>query len=154
MSYYEKSNGFGNIVSVEFPDSSDDISEAFNCFALDRHTACVMHCMRAIEPAISALANKIGVKYDNTNLGDAMKIIRQRISDIDSGKSPQPTNWRSLKKYYEEAMPELGAIKDAWRNYVMHGKESYGEEKSLNIMNHTKRFMEHVASKIQLQPPQ
>ena len=148
---YNKNDAFGESVASAFPSACYDIQEASNCFALDRFTACVMHCMRAIEPAIQALAVKIGAKYDNSTWGEAMKEIRVRIAAIESSPS-KPSDWSEMKPFYENVIPDLGAIKDAWRNYVMHARATYDGEKAAGILDHTKRFMSQVSSKIS-EPP-
>src|SRR5216683_4653264 len=59
--YFENAQLFGLEVFNAFPRANDDVTEAGNCLALERSTACVMHLMRAAEVALRALAKALGV---------------------------------------------------------------------------------------------
>lgn len=53
---------FGEKVSLNFPSALEDIKEVGNCYATDRNTACVFHCMRVVEYGLRALAKRLRVK--------------------------------------------------------------------------------------------
>ena len=62
VDYLQKETPFGKAVAQAFPECSEDISEAYNCFAFGRYTASMFHLGRAMEIAVKRVAKKIGVK--------------------------------------------------------------------------------------------
>jgi hypothetical protein len=46
--YEEPRAGWGEVIT-RFPDAGSDVEEVSICFALERHAACVFHCVQAIE---------------------------------------------------------------------------------------------------------
>lgn len=51
---------FGGTVEQAFPSAGLEIRDAARCLALGQGTACVFHCMRALEPVLIALGAKFG----------------------------------------------------------------------------------------------
>lgn len=61
--YFNRGAAFGEAVNSRFPSTSFDISEAGNCIASGRHTACVFHLMRVLEVGLKAFAFRWGIPY-------------------------------------------------------------------------------------------
>jgi hypothetical protein len=137
---------FGQRVADNFSDATYDISEAWDCFAMDRHTACVMHLMRALEVAISALGHGIGlpniVADAQQSWGAALKAIGDQIGLNDKGNDPA---WPSKSQFFKDARAHLFSVKVAWRDNAMHLEKVYGPRESDRIYRSTKDFMEHLA---------
>jgi hypothetical protein len=53
---------FGPRVALKLPSTAEDISEAAQCLALNRPTACVFHLMRVMETGVQILGNRLGVQ--------------------------------------------------------------------------------------------
>jgi hypothetical protein len=140
VSYYEqKESLFGPEVTAKFSARiSEDISEAGKCFALNRHTATVFHLMRVMEAALQEFGNKLGVtlvanKAWQNILDEANKAIKAMDHRL------------PLTKTYAELASYLYTVKVAWRNEVMHPKETYTEEEAGDIFRNVKTFMVNLA---------
>src|SRR5262249_9790458 len=60
--YLDKPTPFGSGVSVAFPEISEDISEAHQCFAFGQYTATAFHVSRAMEIVVRRVARKMRAK--------------------------------------------------------------------------------------------
>lgn len=145
-SRFDQADLFGQAVVDSFPDASYDISEAGSCYATDRHTACVMHLMRALEVAISALGHGIGlpniVADARQSWGAALKAIGDQIGLNDKGNDPA---WPPKSQFFKDARAHLFAVKVAWRDTAMHLEKKYGPREADRIYRATEDFMGHLA---------
>ena len=133
---------FSKDIMDKFPEMIEDISEAGNCYALCRNTACVFHLMRITEKAVQKLANKLGIstmitcdKEWQTILNDIrgqLKTIYQKHADPGRIK-------------YEAIIGHLETIKIAWRNPTMHPKATYTEEEAKSILGAVEIFLKDLA---------
>lgn len=113
---------FGKMVAESFPSSAFDVHEASICLGCSRSTASVFHLMRIMEVALGVLGRKFGVSLAHTNWAPAIEEIESKIR----GMRKDPA-WKALpdcneqQEYYAQAASHFGVLKDAWRNYTMHG---------------------------------
>jgi hypothetical protein len=133
---------FGGKVDLAFPMTARDIDEAGKCLALHRPTACVMHLMRVFEIGIQSLADELGVPFkENWNaLLDQIERVIPTISKSAHGADAE--------QWFAEAATHFRFIKNAWRNHAMHVNERYTEDEAETILQHTKAFMQHLATKL------
>ncbi len=132
-----------------FPSILSDVEEASKCLALNRATACVFHLMRVMEFGLRALRASLkeapldpDKHYTWGNLLDrCTKELAKPLAD----RSPE---WRTDEAFYSGATTRLIGVKDAWRNPTMHVRSKYTEEEALDIWNHVKAFMAHLATKL------
>jgi hypothetical protein len=113
----------GEIID-NFSDMVEDIIESNNCFALDRHTACVFHLMRIMEKGVQKFGNKLGVSESFTCNEEWQKIlnaIRGQLNIL----HPKQKDPDRIK--YESMLGHLETVKIAWRNPTMHPKATYTE---------------------------
>lgn len=61
--FYQANVMSANTKSV-FPKGCEETVLAGNCYALELDTACVFHCMRALEHGLGALAADLGLNFD------------------------------------------------------------------------------------------
>jgi hypothetical protein len=129
-----------------FPSSVRDVIEAGKCFALDRWTACVMHLMRALEFPIKALAKSLNFSPSSPNweqiLNEAEREIR-KISPATHGP-----NWKQHEQFYSEAALDFRFIKNAWRNYAVHGHNTYDRHEAYEILTHVRSFIDGLAVRL------
>ena len=138
---YRVPNQFGEKVSSRFPQAVVDIEEAAKCLALDRATACVFHLMRVLEIGLQELATDLGLAKVDKNWQTLLDNIRGKIKKL-------PLTTQVEKDYQsdrQEVVAHLQAVKDAWRNDVMHPRASYTEEQALDVWNHSKPLMAKLA---------
>lgn len=115
---------FGVSVAEKFPQMSEDISEAGKCLALNRTTACVFHLMRAVEIAVQKFGAKIGevALPESKNWQNILDEINKAIRGMDQ---------KAIEtKRYAAIASHLYNVKLAWRNEVMHPKQTYTFEEA------------------------
>lgn len=143
--YYRDEQLFGDKVANKFPKAVTDIQEAGKCFALGRYTSSVFHLMRVMELAVQFLGKKLKINFvQEKNWGNILDEVDRAIKQLASNNRQQKSN----RNRYAEASAHLRAVKDAWRNNVMHPKDTYTEEEAERIFRNVKDFMVHLASKI------
>ena len=139
-------NLFGEQVAQAFPSAEQDIKHASTCLAFEEWTACVFHSMRVLEIGLNILAKKFNVTFDHTNWQNIIDQIEKVIKEID--KTKWGNEWKTEEKYYSEVALQFRYFKNAWRNYVMHARDTYDEEHAMRIFDYVKQFMIHLATRL------
>lgn len=138
---------FGQPVADAFRSATDDIREAGNCYAANRATACVFHCMRALEISLRALANELKVSFkipfEYQEWQNVIGSIEAEIRTLE--KQPRGLIKSESLKFYSQAAMQFFYFKHAWRNHVAHSRESYGGEQALTVLTHVGAFMTALA---------
>jgi len=135
---------FGKNVADKFPKTIDDIQEAGRCFASGRNTATVFHLMRVMEASVQYLGKRLRINVATKNWQPILQEVDKAIKNLPV-KVPRQ---KARRDRFAEASAYLHMVKNAWRNNVMHPKESYTEEEAEQVFNHVKYFMVHVATKL------
>jgi hypothetical protein len=145
--YYQWHGILSAEAKTSFPSAHTELMEAGNCVATGAYTACVFHCMRALEHGLRALAKNVRKKFDVQNWQNIIEQIESAISH--HGKTLRKGLAKSKKlQFLSAAAKEFTYFKDGWRNHVSHNRASYNEEEALVILNHVRSFMTHLASKL------
>lgn len=126
---------FGPDVDAAF-NNSEDLSEAANCLALGRYTACVFHLMRAMETSVAQLSLHLGVENVTREWGKLLSDIKPKIESMQKGE---------LRDQWSESLTLLYHVKQAWRNSTMHPKQTYTEDEAQAIYNAVKAFLVDLA---------
>ncbi|OIQ65211.1 hypothetical protein GALL_532330 [mine drainage metagenome] len=140
--FFDDTAAFGEAVKEAFPSAEFDIAEAAKCRAVGRWTACVVHCMRALEVPLQALAKNVGVEP-----GENWNTLINRIEE-EARKVTKTTHGPEGEQWISEALAYLRLVKNAWRNYAVHGRATYDEDRAVAIFDGTKTFMQQVATKL------
>jgi hypothetical protein len=128
-SWYTNEFPFGESVVIAFPSSNIEAIEAAKCFASNRHTACVFHC--------------VNVDFGAQNWQNVIDQIEKEIRVL--GKSlAGPSKTERLQRL-SMAAKEFVYFKDGWRNHVAHNRSIYDAEQALSMLNHIKAFMGALA---------
>lgn len=137
--YYRQARPlFGDTVENKFTSMNEDISEAGKCLALGRYTASVFHLMRVMEIATQQFGDKVGVQLVSEKVWQViLDGINKAIKAMDQ-KAPQT-------KAYAAASSHLYNVKLAWRNEVMHPKQTYSEEEATNLFSQVSIFIRDLA---------
>lgn len=140
VKYYDQKDPlFGLEVEKKFPKLTEDISEAGKCFALHRYTATVFHLMRVLEAALQEFGKTLGVALVTQKVWqNILDEVNKVVKGLEPRKDPRA-------KAYAEAAAHLYNVKVAWRNEVMHPKETYTEEEAESILQNVKTFMVDLA---------
>jgi hypothetical protein len=136
--FYEQPTLFGQAVNAKFPQTQYDIVEAGNCYASGRSTAAVFHLMRIMETGVQQLGNQLGVALTNEkNWQNILDEVNKAIKALNQ-KAP-------LTKELAAVSANLYSVKLAWRNEVMHPKDTYTLEEADNLIRQVKIFMDQLA---------
>jgi len=136
---YDQHAPFSQAVFHRFPGAEFDIREAANCFALDRHTATVMHSMRVLEVGFTLLGKVLKIKRGTFGWGQDLNSFQNAWQSILSAK-PKRLGWK--RTVVPQLLLQLQYFKDAWRNHAMHKPDArYGEEEARRVFEHVRDFM-------------
>ncbi len=136
--YAPKGPHFGASVEAKFPQMSEDISEAGKCLGLGRSTAAVFHIMRVMELGVQTLGAELGVQL-------VTEKNWQNILD-EVHKAIKPLNHKLQRtKDLSEAAAHLYSVKLAWRNEVMHPKQTYTPDEATAIFAACRSFVGQLA---------
>ena len=154
IEYYEQKQLFGSEVFVKFESARPDVSEAGNCYAMGRYTACVFHCMRVVEKGLHALVGDLNSRFgasvvfnrdiEYINWGNIIDKIEAEIRKLlDPNRKPRlaPDDLR----FYSESAKEFVYLKNAWRDDVSHSRSEYDQPTARSVMDHVKAFMVYLA---------
>lgn len=134
-----------------FPLARKELVEAGKCFAFDRYTACVFHCMRAVEVGLRAMAIALEIeKFDfPLEQADWEGIIRKIESKILKMKDMVKTAEKDDgQNFNSSAAMQFRYFKDGWRVRVAHTRETYDETQALRVLEHAVTFIEILAGRL------
>lgn len=136
-----KSSPFGDEVANKFARAVFDIEEASKCLGTDRSTAAVFHLMRVMEIGVQQFGKKLRVKLPEERVWqDILNRINAKISRM------RPRAKQTI--VYADLAAHLYNVKVAWRNPVMHPKETYTPEEAEDVFKHVETFMRHLAKEL------
>lgn len=137
--FYDQKELFGAPVNLKFPTVQFDMVEAGNCYAMGRGTACVFHLMRIMETGVQLFGTKLGVTLVNQKVWqNILDEVNKAIKALPS-KDPKTIELSQISA-------NLYAVKLAWRNEVMHPKDTYTLEEAENLVRQVKLFMGQLAN--------
>jgi hypothetical protein len=161
--YVDNDALFGSTVNATFPSAVFDIRESGNCFAAECSTAAVFHLMRAVEWGLRALCVDLGFrrlrvknkktgKVTYTPLGwveweTILNQLKLRVTDR-IAKAKRGPKKQIYQEFYYPALQDIEAIKDAWRNHVMHTRREYTPEDARSVFSHVKRLMVNLTTQV------
>jgi len=136
---------FDLVVIDRLPSTQFDIEEAAKCLAVRRATACVFHLMRVMEHAVQEFGTKLGIKLV---VEKQWQVILDQINKAIRSMPDKTPSDKERKTLYSESAAYLFNVKIAWRNPVMHPKDSYNEEQAEEIFSNVKTFVSHLVQKV------
>jgi hypothetical protein len=144
LSFYNRTDLFGDEFKQKFPVANAEITEAGNCLAFDRFTGCVFHLMRSLEIALRVLFSALNLPPITSagarNWNGLLKEIRAKL-DMDKS-IPE---W----EFYDGAYAFLAAAKNPMRNSTMHVDVTYSDEDSVrSVWLGSEAFMRHLATRL------
>lgn len=152
--FYAKPELFGPQFRTAFPNANYEITEAGNCFALGRYTACVFHLMRATESGLEAVHAGVGLpplSKTTWSWHTVLAEIDRKIKANDSASPVDPT-WKAHSSFFKTAHGFLFAIKQPLRNETMHMETSYGENEAGRVFDAVRSFLTHLATQLKEVP--
>lgn len=144
--FYNLDAPLNSAAMAAFPSSSRELRAAGNAYAADLPTACVFHCMRALEYGLLALAADLGIPQGTETWHVIIDQIEYKIAN--QRNAPRGVSRNARLQFLSEAANEFRYFKDGWRNYVSHGNNDYDDTKALRVMEHVKSFIEVLSSEL------
>jgi hypothetical protein len=137
-------------LATAFPSARNELREAGKCFAVDRNTAAVFHCMRAIEIGLRAMATDLQITFDvPLDLVDWEGIIRKIESKIAGMKDRAKSGEKDEDQhFYSNAAMQFRYFKDGFRVRVAHTRATYDESQALGVIEHAVTFFEVLSSRL------
>jgi hypothetical protein len=152
--YYKLKHPFGEAVYQAFESARHDAREAKNCYTLDRHTACVFHCMRVLEKGLHALVHHLNNAHsarivfsktvEETNWGNIIDEIQIALENPKRTRRLSPLPDTNEMRFYAKLSLEFDYFNEAWRKDVSHSRSSYDETSAKSVMDHVERFMRQL----------
>jgi hypothetical protein len=136
---YDQKELLGKDVNAKFPALQYDIAEAGTCYACGRSTAVVFHLMRIMEVGVQAFGTKLGVSLVKEKV---WQVILDGINAAIKKLPPKDPATIELA----QVSANLYSVKLAWRNEVMHPKDTYTLEEADNLIRQVKIFMEQLVN--------
>jgi len=129
----------------------DDVEESRKCLALGRYTASVFHMMKVVEFGVLELqAFVIAPPDPKGHFGGVINKLEDILQHTRYAQVP-PLMQPKLPML-REALPQLHAVKDAWRDKVSHCGNSiiptgvFGEDKAMEVHNASLALMRNLAA--------
>jgi hypothetical protein len=160
--YLDQDALFGDRVRDAFPSAISDLREAGNCLAAECNTAAVFHLMRAVEWGLRALCANFGftkakslkksgkTKYTPIPYVEWEIMLNQLQPRVDAklNKIKRGPEKQAFQEYYYPILQDMRAVRDAWRNHVMHTRATYGHDDAEEIYRHVKRLLVVLSQKV------
>jgi hypothetical protein len=118
--YYEKPRNGWEASLSRFPDISDDVEEAYKCFALSRFPASVFHSIQIIETTLIELGRFLGV---SDPLSGWTAVSKKLNSIVQKSYKDRSEFERENFAFLEQLQGTVEALKNAWRNKISHSHE-------------------------------
>jgi hypothetical protein len=140
---------FGPEVYTKFPSAREDIRCAGLAFGTSLPTASVFHLMRVMEVGLSALGKVFGISLGQANWEPAIAQMESKIAGMrnDPVWRLKP-DYKEQHEYYSQAASYFRTVKDAWRNYAIHGRAVYTLEENEIILVSVQAFMKKLAERV------
>ena len=137
-----KKPDIGADVFKNFPSIESEVAEARKCYALGRPTACVFHSMRILEIGLCTLAKALDVEHERRNWNELIEGIEKQI------RANGRKYGRDKEQFYSECASGFWMFKNAWRNHVMHVRDSYPEDRAVEILNNVLSFISQLSKEL------
>jgi hypothetical protein len=134
-------------VVTAFADAHRDMKAAAQCTALGMWTASVFHSMRTVQYGLHKLADRLQVPLPKDievmQWGEILDAIEKRLRAM--RQLTKTTELDAEIQFGTNASSHFWGIKEAWRNYVMHGRSTYDETEARTIMANVRAIMAALA---------
>lgn len=130
-----------------------EMKEATLCLAFGRDTACVFHCMCALENAwskIESIAQVNGIKWSVSQLSFSQNwatLLNKLDCELCRIRNlPKLQQDKSIIEKLSNISNHMRSIKEAWRDDTMHARGSFDQKVAINIFETTRIFLNYLAS--------
>ena len=145
---------FGKDTLRAFPALLSETRACVRCLVFHEWTASIYHAMIVFQSGLHWLADQLGLTFPNSIDVESWGTIIERIeSEIRKlSQQPKTTARDEQLAFYSLMASHFFYVKEAWRNFVSHGRRHYDEREAREIVDNVRGFMSKVAESI-LPPP-
>ncbi|MFZ0318563.1 MAG: hypothetical protein WAL56_05505 [Candidatus Sulfotelmatobacter sp.] len=135
-----------------FPEATDDIAGACDCYLHYCATASVFHLMRVVEVGVLRLARLADIKDPKPSWGAILSKLDKYAYRTDHKDLPAPL--QPHIDLIKKLLPKMHAIQHAWRNKVSHVEDkliptnAITDEMALEIFNAVQAFMRMLSTEL------
>lgn len=139
-----------------FPSSRKDIIDGIDCYACGHPTACVFHMVRVAERGLRAIARERGIKairnkkavaIERAQWSELTRELAKVAKDIELTWKPS-RNKDEAMTFYMAAHSHMDYLRVAYRNDVSHVRTEYTDNNAVEIMRHTRLFMNTMSIRL------
>jgi hypothetical protein len=149
--YYQNPIGPWKSIVMKFG-CGDDVEEGRRCIALGRFTASVFHMLRTVEYGVLALQSFLGEADPKAHFGSVVgklegMVQKTKYEHLDS-------DMREKLPFLRSVLPQLHAVKDAWRDKVAHAdlkintSAMFTKDKAIEIHNVSFALMKNLSENL------
>lgn len=150
--FLDKQHLFGIRVTKAFPSAAEDIRSTGNCLAAECPTAAVFHAMRTAEHGLRALAYDRHVllpRHRPIVLATWEEVLRElQSAESEIQNYPKTLAREAQYEFFHDALLQVRAFKNAFRNQVMHTRKTYDRGQALRVVEQVRDFMQGLARHI------
>ncbi len=130
-----------------------EMKEAQLCLVFGRDTACVFHCMCALEnvwPTIENIVQKHGISWSlgsvafGKNWGNLLNELDKEIKETKQKHKAKQN--KGMLETLSNISAHMRAIKEAWRDDTMHARGPFSQKVAIDVFNTTCIFLNYLAS--------
>jgi len=138
---------WGEDVVRAYPDARLDMRDCCYCLAFNLWTAAIYHAMCVVQYGLHKLCDDLGVtfkkEFDALQWNDILTGIDTRLKQMRA--DPQTPELTARIHLGAKASSHFFSIREAWRNYVMHGKEHYDPDEAASVVHAVRSIMRALA---------
>ena len=147
--YYDAPEKWCRDLLQAYPESERDLRAAGRCLSMNEWTACVFHLMRTVETALRKWADQWGLVLkmptSEANWQDIISAADRNLKALE--QEPKSAQRTADLEYFGGMTAHFLAIKNAWRNHVAHGKQTYDGREAGETLQHVLAFMRKLATR-------
>lgn len=148
--YYESEHILSDQAKLKFPSAYGELREAGSCYGVGRYTACVLHCMRAAEVGVKAMARALGYNPPDLSQQDWHPVLNKCESIVQEmrDKMKKGPDKELELQFYSQAAAQFRHFKDGWRVQAAHSRAPFVEGEARIIIDATTSFYEVLALRL------
>jgi hypothetical protein len=106
--------------------------------------------MRVLERGLEALCAEpdLQIPFGQNNWKNVIDQIESKVHGL-GASLPSSTRKSELLAFYSRTCFHFTYFKDAWRNHVMHARKDLDLKESTEVIEHVKRFMAELSTRLQ-----
>lgn len=149
-SYYSNMSIIQSEHAGKFPKATMELFHASNSYAFELDTACVFHCMRAVELGLRSVGKSFGIEYEKPielmDWADILNPIQRKIKALENTQATIERD--SDLEFYSHVAAQFQYFKQGWRHRTMHARADYSAVQAKIVLEHAISFFEILSTRL------